>query len=101
MPTMYDIVKVCEQQRLANTIHHSRFVSGGNDPTITKPHRYTTYIQTAKPRTFYVSSATAGLASDGITFESYFSPVLVALQFTNLKEFNMPRLKIFSRINVK
>jgi hypothetical protein len=101
MPTMYDIVKVCEQQRCANSIHHSNLVTAGNDPSITKPHRYSTYIQTAKPRTKYVTSAKASLVSEGITFNSYFSPVLVSLQFTNLKEFNMPRLKIFSRINVK
>jgi len=64
--------------------------------------RYSQYVQNAKPKTVYVSgSAAAGLDSQGITFQSYFSPVLVSLQFTNLKQFNMPREKVFSRTNVQ
>jgi hypothetical protein len=99
---MYDIVRTCEQQRIANMSHYSKNVTGGNDPSITKPVRYRQYIQNAKPRTHYVSgNAASGLASQGITFTSVFSPILVSLQFTNLKEFNMPREKVFSRINVR
>jgi hypothetical protein len=105
MPTMFDIVRTCElqkqQQLLCGPANYSKVVTGGNDPSITKAMRYSQYVQNSKPRTQYVSSAEARLAAQGITFRAYLKPILVSLQFTNLKTFNMPREKVFSRINIK
>jgi hypothetical protein len=95
MPNMYDIVKVCEQRRVEKPFIK---VTSGNDPTISTAMRYSTYIENTTPKTQYVSSAGARLASQGITFVPILSPILVSLQFTNLKQFNMPRLKVFSRV---
>ena len=97
---MYNIVRVCEQQRRANLSEHKQIITGGNDPTISTPIKYSEYIHHTKPKTVYVSTAAERLAARGITFQAVFSPILVSLQFTNLKTFNMPREKVFSRIIV-
>ena len=63
--------------------------------------QYSQYIRNSKPKTVYTSNAGARLTQQGITFQSKFNPVLVSLQFTNLKQFNMPREKVFSRTDVR
>jgi len=88
-------------KQICMPMNYSNITTSGNDPNITKASRYTQYVQTAKPKTVYVTSATTGLAAKGITFQAYSSPILVSLQFTNLKDFSMPREKIFSRINIR
>lgn len=88
-------------KKICMPMNYSNITTAGNDPNITRASRYTQYIQTAKPKTVYVTSASSGLAAKGITFQAYSSPILVSLQFTNLKSFNMPREKIFSRINIR
>jgi hypothetical protein len=101
---MFDIAKSCELQRQQNIcapVNYSKIVTSGNDPSITKAMQYSQYVRNAKPKTTYVSDAGARLAQQGITFRSFFTPILVSLQFTNLKEFNMPREKVFSRSNVR
>lgn len=101
MNSMNNIDEICRQQNCTN-IQYNKLVTSGNDPSITKAMRYSQYVQNANPKRVYVSgSASSGLAAGGITFHSYFSPVLVSLQFTNLKDFNMSRYKTFSRTNVK
>ena len=103
MPNMFDIVRSCElqkqqkQQNLCGPVNYSKLVTGGNDPSISKAMRYSQYVQNAKPHTEYATSAAERLAAQGITFNPYRSPILVSLQFTNLKLFNMPREKTFSR----
>jgi phospholipase/lecithinase/hemolysin len=104
MPSMFDITRACELQNQQNScapVNYNKVVTGGNDPSITKAMRYSQYVRNSKPRTEYSSDAAARLAQQGITFKSFFSPILVSLQFTNLKEFNMPREKVFSRTNVR
>jgi hypothetical protein len=101
MPAMFDIIKTCELQKCHQKKIHKNMETSTNNPNMTKAMQYSQYLRTATPRTHYVTSATAGLASEGITFVSLYKPILVSLRFTNLKEFNMPRLKTFSRINVK
>ena len=104
MPSMFDITRACELQKQQNTcapVNYNKMVTSGNDPSITKAMRYSQYVKNASPKTVYTSDAAARLAQQGITFKSYFSPILVSLQFTNLKEFNMPREKVFSRSNVR
>ena len=100
MPTMFDIVKSCELQKQCGNNHfnkNNKMNTSGNDPTITQAMRYSQYVQHAKPKTIYVTSAADKLSAQGITYNPYFYPVLVSLQFTNLKLFNMPREKVFSR----
>ena len=100
MPTMFDIVKKCHENKCA-PVNYSKVVTSGNDPTITKSMRYSQYISTAKPKTTYASdTAATGLAARGLTFQANFSPLLISLQFTNLKDFSMPREKVFSRNNI-
>jgi len=97
---MFDIVKSCELQKQCEKNHfnkNNKMNTSGNDPTITQAMRYSQYVQHAKPKTIYVTSAAKKLAAQGITYDPYFYPVLVSLQFTNLKLFNMPREKVFSR----
>jgi hypothetical protein len=102
---MYNIVRACEQKRMADQSQYNKVVTGGNNPTITQAMRFSQYVNNAKPKTEYVNKELGPLgrlATEGITFQSYFSPILVSLQFTNLKTFNMPREKVFSRIvNIK
>jgi hypothetical protein len=104
MPTMFDIARACSLQHHNNScapVNYNKLVTSGNNPTITKAMRYSQYVKSAKPKTQYSSDAAARLARQGITFKAYFSPILVSLQFTNLKQFNMPREKVFSRSNVR
>ena len=104
MPTMFDITKACalqHEQNMCAPVNYSKFATGGNDPSITKAMQYSQYVRNSKPRTQYTSDAAARLAQQGITFKAFYSPILVSLQFTNLKEFNMPREKVFSRSNVR
>jgi hypothetical protein len=104
MPTMFDITRACALQHEKNMcapVNYNKVVTNGNDPSITKAMQYSQYVRNSKPKTQYTSDAAARLAQQGITFKSFFSPVLVSLQFTNLKEFNMPREKVFSRTNVR
>uniref|UniRef100_A0A6C0JEM0 Uncharacterized protein n=1 Tax=viral metagenome TaxID=1070528 RepID=A0A6C0JEM0_9ZZZZ len=102
MPTLFDIQRSCVQQRNAAVANHKTIKnSTGNDATITRAMRYSQYVNNSKPRTEYKSTAAERLAAQGITYQSYFSPILVSLRFTNLREFNMPRLKIFSNTNVR
>ena len=98
MPVFYNINQICQQQQCEKAqINYNSLITGGNDPSITKAMRYSQYIRNSKPKTIYNSDAAARLAQQGITFRPFFSPILVSLQFTNLKEFNMPREKVFSR----
>jgi len=104
MPTMFDITRACQLQNQQNScapVNYNKLVTSGNDPSITKAMRYSQYIRNATPKTEYASDAAARLAQRGITFKITYSPILVSLQFTNLKEFNMPREKVFSRNNIR
>lgn len=103
MPTMFDITRACALQKEQNAcapVNYNKLVTSGNDPNITKAMQYSQYIRNSRPKTQYSSDAGAKLAQQGITFKAFFSPILVSLQFTNLKEFNMPREKVFSRSKV-
>jgi len=80
-----------------NNIGYNKIVTGGNDPTISKAMKYSQYVQNSKPKTIYNSTAAQSLAAQGITYNPYFSPILVSLQFTNLKQFNLSRLQVFSK----
>ena len=100
MPSMFDITRACALQKQQNTcapVNYNKMVTGGNDPSITKAMQYSQYVKNASPKTVYTSNAGARLTQQGITFQSKFNPVLVSLQFTNMKQFNMPREKVFSR----
>jgi hypothetical protein len=104
MPSMYNIVRACEQKRIADQSQYKKIVTGGNDPSITQASKFSHYVNHSKPKTEYVNKELGPLgrlATEGITFTQTFSPILVSLQFTNLKTFNMPREKVFSRINIK
>jgi len=80
-----------------NHVGYNKIVTGGNDPSISKAMQYSQYIKNSKPKTIYNSTAAQSLAAQGITYNPYFSPILVSLQFTNLKQFNLPRLQVFSK----
>jgi hypothetical protein len=102
MPSMFDIVKSCHDKKLCAPVNYSKLETGGNNPNFTMATIYTNYVRRAHPKKVFVSGdANTGLAAKGITFHSEFSTILVSLQFTNLKQFNMPRLKVFSRTNVR
>jgi len=97
MPTLFDIQRSCVQQRDAEVAADKNVKNTtGNDARITRSMRYSQYVNKAKPKTVYESTAGARLAARGITSEPLKSLVLVSLKFTNLKEFNMPREKVFS-----
>ena len=98
---MNNIMNTCAIQKQCGPVNYSKVVTGGNDPLITKRLRYSQYIHNTMPRTVYNSTAAERLAAQGITYKSYFSPVLVSLEFTNLKQFNLPREKVFSRTTVR
>ena len=98
---MFDIVKTCELQKNCAAVNYNKVVTSGNDPSVTKAMQYSQYVRNSSPKTVYTTDAAARLAQQGLTFKPYFSPILVSLQFTNLKQFNMPREKVFSRSNVR
>jgi hypothetical protein len=99
---MFDIVKSCHDKKLCAPVNYSKLETGGNNPNFTMANRYANYIRRATGKKIFVSGdANTGLAAKGITFRFDYSPILVSLQFTNLKQFNMPRLKVFSRTNVR
>jgi hypothetical protein len=95
---MFDIVKSCHDKKLCAPVNYSKLETGGNNPNFTMATRYSSYVRRATGKKIFVSGdANSGLIAKGITFPTAINPVLVSLQFTNLKEFNMPRLKVFSR----
>jgi len=101
---MVDITRACamqHQQNMCAPVNYNHLTTAGNDPSISTAMKYSQYVRNTKPHTVYASNAAARLAQQGITFRAYYSPILVSLQFTNLKEFNMPREKVFSRNNVR
>jgi hypothetical protein len=92
---MNNIINYCDNKKKCETAGYSKMVTGGNDPTISQRMLYSSYVGRAKSHTNY-ADVYASLDNQGLVFTPVSNTVLVSLKFTNARQLNIPRLKVFS-----
>ena len=95
MPTMFDIVKSCDQKNTCVPVNYSKIVTGGNDPRMTKSMRYAQYVNNAKPKKVFNTDIDSLSEDKGLLFTTRNSIIVTKISFSVNSNIKFSNEKLF------